>query len=73
MSNRQTLAGIYEQVYRRFPEIAGTQPRVQDQPGNKLLLIFHSSAKTSDGKNMPRTVRVVVDASGKIIKTTSSR
>lgn len=73
MSDQQTLAGICEQVYRRFPEVAGKQPRVQHQPDDRLLLIFHATAKTSDGRSIPRTVRVVVSAAGKIVKMTTSR
>jgi len=73
MSNRQTLDSICNQVYRRFPEVTGTQPRIQDQPGDKLLLIFHGNVKASDGRSIPRTVRVVVAPTGKIIKMTTSR
>jgi hypothetical protein len=73
MSNRQSIASICEQVYRRFPEVAGIQPRVQDQPGDQLLLIFHGSAKAADGKSIPRIIRVVVNQAGKIVKMTTSR
>ncbi len=73
MNKQQTLASICEQVYRRFPEVVGIQPRVQDQGGDKLLLIFHARAKTSDGLSIPRTVRVVVSPDGKIVKMTTSR
>lgn len=73
MSNQPSLAGICEQVYRRFPEVAGVQPRVQNQPGDQLLLIFHGSGKTADGRSMPRTVRVVVSPAGKIVKMTTTR
>ncbi len=73
MSSRPSLSSIYEQVYRRFPEIAGTQPRVQEQPDDRLLLIFNGTARTADGRSIPRTVRVVVSATGKILKMTTSR
>ena len=73
MSNQQTLASICEQVYRRFPEVAGIQPRIQDQAGDHLLLIFHATAKTADGRSIPRTVRIVVSPAGKIVKMTTSR
>lgn len=73
MSEQQSLASICEQVYRRFPEVAGKQPRVQHQPGDKLLLIFHSTGKTADGRAISRSVRVVVSAAGKIVKMTTSR
>ncbi|MBE0699718.1 MAG: hypothetical protein IH586_22560 [Anaerolineaceae bacterium] len=73
MSNRQSIASICEQVYRRFPEVAGKQPRVQSQSGDQLLLIFHGSAKTADGRSIPRIIRVVVSPDGKIVKMTTSR
>jgi hypothetical protein len=73
MSDRQSISSICEQVYRRFPEVSGIQPRVQDQAGDQLLLIFHGSARAADGKSIPRTVRVVVNPAGKIIKMTTSR
>jgi hypothetical protein len=73
MNKQQTLASICEQVYRRFPEVAGIQPRVQDQAGEKLLLIFHARAKTADGLSISRTVRVVVSPDGNIVKMTTSR
>ncbi len=67
------IAEICAQVYRRFPEVEGSQPRQQSFPGENLLFIFHGSAQTSDGKKMDRTVRVVVSPFGKIIKMTTSR
>jgi hypothetical protein len=73
MSSRQSIASICEQVYRRFPEVSGTQPRVQEQPKDQLLLIFHGSAKAADGRSIPRTVRVVIGADGRIVKMTTSR
>lgn len=73
MTNRQSLADICDQVYRRFPEVAGAQPRVQEQPGDHLLLIFHGSGKAADGRAIPRTVRVVVSPVGKIEKISTSR
>lgn len=73
MSNRTSLSSIYEQVYKRFPEISGVQPRVQNQPGDQLLLIFQGSARAADGKTIPRIIRVVVSPAGKIVKMTTSR
>jgi hypothetical protein len=73
MSDQQNLANICEQVYRRFPEVAGKQPRVFPQAEGQLLLVFHATAKTSDGRALPRTVRVVVSAAGKIVKMTTSK
>ena len=69
----QTLvASICSQVYQKFPEVRGIKPTVQLQ-GTGHLLIFKGKAATADGKSMPRIVRVVVDADGKIGKMTTSR
>lgn len=73
MANQPSIDGICEQVYRRFPEVAGVKPRIKNQPGDQLLLTFQGSAKTVDGRSIQRIVRVVVNASGKIIKMTTSR
>jgi len=79
------LKTVVAQVQRRFPEFAGSQPKVRQQstPQAKsaaatptYLLTFHGTAKVvgSDGsKTMPRWVRVVVSEKGKIIKITTSR
>ena len=79
------LKTVVAQVQRRFPEFAGSQPKVRQQSTVQAkspsatptyLLTFHSTAKvaSSDGnKSMPRWVRVVVSEKGKIIKITTSR
>lgn len=60
-------------VYRQFPELKGVPPRVKALPADKYQLIFHGQAKTADGKTLSRTVRVVSDENGKILKLTTSR
>lgn len=79
------LKTVVAQVQRRFPEFAGSQPKVRQQstPQAKstttaptYLLTFHSTARvgaSSGSKTMPRWVRVVVSEKGKIIKITTSR
>jgi hypothetical protein len=78
----KTLKSISSQVYRRFPEVEGSQPKVQTQavPQAKsahvtttYLIIYRGSAKTQDGKLISRTVRVVANTQGKILKITTSR
>ncbi len=71
--NSQLIASICEQVYRRFPEVSGSRPTVQDRPGSQYLLIFRGSAKSADGKSIAHTIRVVANAAGKIVKVSSSR
>lgn len=67
------VTAICNQVYRKFPEVAGAKPRIQSRPEDQTLLIFQGSAQAADGRTLPRTVRVVADARGKILKMTTSR
>lgn len=71
--DRQVLNSVCEQIYRRFPEVSGSQPKMQSRPGDQHLLIFSGSSAAADGRSINRTVRVVVDPAGKIIKVTTSR
>ena len=79
------LKQVVSQIHKRYPEFAGVQPKVRTQspPQNKAegnspnyLLTFSgkATAKSATGsKAMPRYLRVVVDAKGKILKVTTSR
>jgi len=73
---------ISSQVYRRFPEVQGSHPKVQVQatpqaksnPASSTYLItYRGSATTLNGKSIPRIVRVVANDQGKILKITTSR
>lgn len=66
-------SAVCASVYRQFPEVKGVTPQVKALPADKYQLIFHGKAKTEDGKTLPRTVRVVSDENGKILKLTTSR
>ncbi len=74
----RTIEKICKQVYQRFPEMSGSQPKVQAQSlgaqkDASYLLTFRSNAKTADGKALTNIVRVVASDTGKIIKITTSR
>ena len=81
----KVLKSVVAQVQRRFPEFAGSQPKVRQQSAPQAksasaaptyLLTFQSTAKVASsngGKTIPRWVRVVVSEKGKIIKITTSR
>ncbi len=73
MMNAQVLGKVCQQVYRRFPELSGKSPQVQERPGQQFLLIFRGEAQAADGRKIAQTVRVVVSAAGKIVKVSSSR
>ncbi len=79
------LKTVVAQIYRRFPEISGCQPKVRLQEALQpksiavnptYLLTFHSTARAQSAtgsKTLPRWVRVVVSEKGKILKVTTSR
>jgi len=69
----KTINDICSQVYKKFPEVKDCQPSISTQGVNQHLLIFKNIVKTSDGKSLQRTVRVVVSENGKITKMTTSR
>lgn len=75
------VKSITTQIYRRFPEVKGSTPKVRLQsgaqpkssPASRYLLTFTGKVKSPNGKTIPRTVRVIANADGKIIKITTSR
>ncbi len=71
--DKSILNKVCQQVYNRHPEVRNTQPKVTEQEDGKFLVIFMGTAFGSNGKPIPRTIRAVVDADGKITKLSSSR
>lgn len=72
----KTLSGVCEQVYRKYPEVQGIRPKLQPLSKGSVsqhVLIFSSHATSSSGKSIPRVVRVVVNAEGKIVKMSTSK
>lgn len=75
------IDSIARQVYRQFPEIKDARPSVQNQPAAKTLgaasgqfvLTFKGQGQGPGGKAIPRIVRVVADARGKVLKISTSR
>jgi hypothetical protein len=70
---RNTIDAVCSQVYRDFPEMRGVSPKVKAQGSDQHLLIFQGNATTANGLSLSRTVRVVVNTSGKILKISTSR
>lgn len=77
--NTRVVNSITQQIHHQFPEVAGQKPSVRTQVGAKgngssatYLLTFrgHSSGP---GRQLARTVRVVADERGTILKVTTSR
>lgn len=75
------IDSISRQIYRQFPEVANTQPAVQNQAGAKAvgsgsdryLLTFKGRGQGPGGQTIQRIVRVVADERGKVIKVSTSR
>jgi hypothetical protein len=67
------IESINKQVYKKFPEVQGSNPTLTPRPGEQVLLVYKANVPTADGRTLERTVRVVADASGKIIKMTTSK
>ena len=63
---------LCKQIYRKYPEVNGAQPTLTARPDDQVLLVFKGSGVTADGHAIQRIVRVVADANGKILKTTTS-
>lgn len=72
MDNR-IMTEVCKRVYRDYPEFHGVNPKVSSQAEDRYLLLFNTSSKTANGKSITRSLRVVVDAKGKILKATTSR
>jgi hypothetical protein len=78
--NRNTIQKIAKNIYRQFPEVAGSEPRVTPKAqaksladGATYLLTFSGKGKNPKGKTIARTVRVTANANGKILKVSTSR
>lgn len=76
------IKSITKEVYRRFPDLEGSQPKVRLQSAPqaksiptspKYLLTYRGKARSADGKTIHRMVRVIADTAGKILKITTSR
>jgi hypothetical protein len=67
------LKEIYQQVYQKFPEVAGKTPVKYPQPNGHTLLVFKGHGTGPNGEKIARVVRVQVNENGKIVKITTSR
>lgn len=70
--NHQALESVCNEVYRKFPEFTGVRPKESVYDQNLILLVFSAKVKTANGMSLSRSVRVVADPQGKIIKCSTS-
>ena len=80
--NERLLTNVCREVYRRFPDLHGSRPKIQSygsektqtaNPSPKFLLIFRGNKETGSQKTLSYVVRVVVNEQGKILRMSMSR
>lgn len=64
---------VCKSIYKRFPPLNGSSPKVSKQGEDRYLLVFSGSGETPDGKTIKQTIRVVATDEGRIIKTSMSK
>ncbi len=67
----EVLEKVNRRVYRRFPEVRGSKPRLRRE-GEYIRLTYRGKGLTADGHVLPRQVRVLVTPGGRILKMTTS-
>ncbi len=79
--NEYLLRWINYRIYHQFPEVAGARPTIRRRPappGRALAmptyqLTYRATVTTSNGHRLHRSVRVVVNGLGRILRITTSR
>lgn len=73
--NRDLVNDITRQIQRKFPEFSGVRPKVQKQnaTAGTYVLTFSTRVEVTGGKKLSRSVRVVANGQGKILKISTSR
>ena len=69
---------ITKKVYSKFPELKGSKPKVKQSKTissqqSNFVLTYNTISKDIRGNKIPRSVRVVANPNGKIIKMSTSR
>jgi hypothetical protein len=76
--DRKVVEKISKKVYAKFPEVKGKKPRIKTSKtvssgqGN-FILTYNAISKDIRGRSIPRHIRVVATANGRIIKMSTSR
>lgn len=77
--NQTLIQGINKVVYKRFPEMRDVRPTVRTQKGSTArdehtyLLVYKTKIALAGSKSLPRTVRVIANDEGRVIRITTSR
>ena len=75
---KKVVEKISKMVYAKFPEVKGKKPKIKTSKkastnNGNFILTYNATAKDIRGRSIPRHVRVVANAKGKIIKMSTSR
>lgn len=75
---KKVVEKISKMVYAKFPEVKGKKPKIKTSKtvtmdNGNFILTYNATAKDIRGRSIPRYVRVVANAKGKIIKMSTSR
>lgn len=79
--DKSALQKINQKVYKKYPDMSGTQPKVvtKNNPqaksikAEKTYQLTYKTVAESNGKKFPRSVRVVASLSGKILRISTSK
>jgi hypothetical protein len=75
----KTVSAISRKIYQQFPEVSGRAPAIQTQASAKggvnstYLLTFKGQVSSGGGPSFSRSVRVVANSDGRILKVTTSK
>lgn len=64
---------INKEVFKKHPQMAGTNPRVSQQTDNRYLLLYTRKLEIAAGRSMEQTVRVTVDQQGNVLRMSTSK
>ena len=78
--NQKMISKISKSVYKQFPEVLGSSPKVKQRPQAKSIdsiptyvLTYKAVSKDENGRKFPRQIRVVAHPNGKILRMSTSR
>jgi len=74
--DQRLIEKVSKTVYRKFPELTGSSPHINQSksPVNEeYVLVYKAHTTDIRGNKIPRSVRVVVNAKGKIQRISTSR
>jgi hypothetical protein len=74
--DKKFVSKISKTVYKKFPELKGSSPRINQSksPVNEeYVLVYKAHTTDIRGTKLPRSVRVVANSKGKILRISTSR